>query len=249
MVVSVADRQLEELVQANMWLAGLDAKNATQNASLDYLLTAAIVTNQAASDAVNAQIASDVQKASDAKAVIDAANAAAEAARLAAEVAASQVVISAATSPVGYSATNPNPALVTARNEAIAAAQYEIDYGSGRFNIRTGNAMMTAAMQLPTFASGGDHMGGLRIVGENGIELESTGPSRITNTNDIMAALRNPQSNNEAMVAEIRALREEVSQLRKENKSGQIAIATNTGKAAKILDKFDGEGLPEVREA
>jgi hypothetical protein len=31
------------------------------------------------------------------------------------------------------------------------------------------------------FASGGDHQGGLRIVGENGPELEATGPSRIFN--------------------------------------------------------------------
>lgn len=33
----------------------------------------------------------------------------------------------------------------------------------------------------PTFATGGMHMGGLRLVGENGPELEATGPSRIFN--------------------------------------------------------------------
>jgi len=41
----------------------------------------------------------------------------------------------------------------------------------------------------------------------------------------------------------------EVAMLRKENQSGQIAIAKNTGKTANILDKFDGEGMPEVRVA
>jgi len=34
---------------------------------------------------------------------------------------------------------------------------------------------------IPGFAAGGDHLGGMRIVGENGPELEVTGPSRIYN--------------------------------------------------------------------
>lgn len=34
---------------------------------------------------------------------------------------------------------------------------------------------------VPGFAAGGSHKGGLRIVGENGPELEATGPSRIWN--------------------------------------------------------------------
>jgi len=34
---------------------------------------------------------------------------------------------------------------------------------------------------LPGFADGGDHMGGLRIVGERGPELQATGPARIFN--------------------------------------------------------------------
>jgi hypothetical protein len=43
---------------------------------------------------------------------------------------------------------------------------------------------------VPKFAAGGDFMGGLRLVGENGPELEATGPSRIFNakqTKDIMS--------------------------------------------------------------
>jgi hypothetical protein len=36
---------------------------------------------------------------------------------------------------------------------------------------------------VPKFAAGGMHMGGLRLVGENGPELEATGPSRIFNAN------------------------------------------------------------------
>jgi len=44
-------------------------------------------------------------------------------------------------------------------------------------------------------------------------------------------------------------LQSEVSQLRSEARSHSLAIATNTGKAARILDKFDGDGLPAERVA
>lgn len=40
---------------------------------------------------------------------------------------------------------------------------------------------IAGAIGIPGFASGGDFRGGLRIVGENGPELEATGPSRIFN--------------------------------------------------------------------
>lgn len=40
---------------------------------------------------------------------------------------------------------------------------------------------IAGALGIPGFAAGGDHRGGLRIVGENGPELEFTGPSRIMN--------------------------------------------------------------------
>lgn len=42
---------------------------------------------------------------------------------------------------------------------------------------------------LPGFASGGDHKGGFRVVGERGPEMEFTGPSRILNANDTRRAL------------------------------------------------------------
>lgn len=42
-------------------------------------------------------------------------------------------------------------------------------------------------------------------------------------------------------------LREEVSQLRAENKAGQVAIARNTNRSAKVLEQFDGDGLPAER--
>lgn len=39
--------------------------------------------------------------------------------------------------------------------------------------------LAASALDIPGFATGGYHRGGLRIVGENGPELEATGPSRI----------------------------------------------------------------------
>ena len=52
-----------------------------------------------------------------------------------------------------------------------------------------------------------------------------------------------------ALLAEIRSLRSEVAGLRAEQKAGHAAIATNTGKGARTLAKWDDDGLPEVREA
>lgn len=41
--------------------------------------------------------------------------------------------------------------------------------------------LIAGALGIPGFATGGDHRGGWRIVGENGPELEATGPARIFN--------------------------------------------------------------------
>ena len=63
----------------------------------------------------------------------------------------------------------------------------------------------------------------------------------------LMAALSNPGANNAVLVAEIRALREEVAGLRGEQKASQFAIAKSTGKTAKntdYLERWDVDGLP-----
>lgn len=46
---------------------------------------------------------------------------------------------------------------------------------------------------MPAFALGGNHLGGVRLVGEEGPELEFTGPSRIYNarqTQQMLAGLQ-----------------------------------------------------------
>lgn len=86
------------------------------------------------------------------------------------------------------------------------------------------------------FASGGDFGGGLRIVGENGPELEATGASRIYNA---------------AQTAEILSgggnVANQIANLRNEMKASLYAIAKNTGKTSDQLNRWDGDGLPEAR--
>lgn len=54
-------------------------------------------------------------------------------------------------------------------------------------------------------------------------------------------------SGNDALVAEIKALRAQVENLQKSNEAGQNAIASNTRKTAQTLTKFDTDGMPETR--
>lgn len=86
------------------------------------------------------------------------------------------------------------------------------------------------------FASGGDFGGGLRVVGENGPELEATGPSRIYNA---------------AQTAEILSgggnVATQIANMRSEMQAGLFAIAKNTGKTSDQLNRWDGDGLPEAR--
>ena len=97
---------------------------------------------------------------------------------------------------------------------------------------------------IPGFADGGDFGGGLRWVGERGIELEATGPSRIHSTEALMAGLRRPSDSNAALVAEVRALREEVAALRKSNSEENYAIAKNTLNTADHLDAAVNGNVP-----
>jgi tape measure domain-containing protein len=92
---------------------------------------------------------------------------------------------------------------------------------------------------IPAFAMGGTHSGGIRLVGENGPELEVTGPSRIysasqtrgmlggSNTDRLEALVERQSKQLEAMSYELRA------------------IAAATGKTAKTLERVtpDGDSL------
>lgn len=94
---------------------------------------------------------------------------------------------------------------------------------------------------VPAFALGGSHTGGLRIVGENGPELEATGPSRIFNAAQTRSML---SGGDDKVVAELRALRADNDDMRAELRA--IAVASN--KTAKILERVtpDGNSLQTV---
>ncbi|MCZ0963893.1 hypothetical protein [Paracoccus benzoatiresistens] len=89
-------------------------------------------------------------------------------------------------------------------------------------------------LSIPGFASGGSHLGGLRIVGENGPELEATGPSRIFSNSQTRDLLGNRE-----VVAELKALRAEMAELRAHaRRTADSAVQT-----AKTLKRVDAVGV------
>jgi hypothetical protein len=83
-------------------------------------------------------------------------------------------------------------------------AQLLSAYGVQQGVVMTATAARVASTGIPGFAAGGDHMGGLRIVGEREPELEVTGPARIYNGRQMRDLLR---GDDDGVVAELRALR------------------------------------------
>ncbi|MDA8521974.1 phage tail length tape measure family protein [Acidovorax sp. NCPPB 4044] len=72
-----------------------------------------------------------------------------------------------------------------------------------------------ASVGIPAFASGGSHAGGWAVVGERGPELAYMPPARIYNAVDTRALLAAGGGSDQAeLVAEVRALRQEVAALR-----------------------------------
>jgi hypothetical protein len=92
--------------------------------------------------------------------------------------------------------------------EQIAAAIAQGALGNGAESAAT-KANAGKFLGIPGYASGGDFGGGLRLVGENGPELEVTGPSRIFNANQTAAMIKGG-GNDSATVAELRGLRAEM---------------------------------------
>jgi hypothetical protein len=118
--------------------------------------------------------------------------------------------------------------------ETLAAAQaYQNQFATG--------AAFTNG--IPAFATGGLHAGGLRLVGENGPELEVTGPARYysaAETSRMMSGsgTRTTMPGVDGMVDELRALRKEVAMLRAEAR----ATAINTGRTQDIMKRVTRNG-------
>lgn len=136
--------------------------------------------------------------------------------------------------------------LIALEKGAISADQLIVNaIDAGRDTTRDGLRAVVAAITgqaVPAFALGGYHTGGVRLVGENGPELEVTGPSRIYNARQTASMLGGGGEG--AMVQELRALRAEVAAQRREMAALQTQIVVNTGKTARQMDRWDGEGLP-----
>lgn len=96
-----------------------------------------------------------------------------------------------------------------ARENGVSFAQFAAATGKNVTDLYA----WADARNLPKFADGGFHSGGLRIVGERGPELEFTGPSRIASNNDLSKML-----NNDDVVAALRAL---IAEVQKNNEYNQ----------------------------
>jgi hypothetical protein len=115
--------------------------------------------------------------------------------------------------------------------EALAATRAKIAKSDYATLVDYKRAVAYAG-RVKGFASGGYHSGGWRVVGEGGPELEYTGPSRIFNSGQMLGGNDSGQT----------ITTDEFFQL-------GLALEASTRRTAKLLDKWDGEGQPGVRDS
>jgi hypothetical protein len=131
-----------------------------------------------------------------------------------------------------------------------AGLQFWVDQASHGVSLADiGNAIAGSAEakhHIPGFAGGGWFGGGLRVVGEDGPELEATGASRIWNTQQTAEFLRraaSPAANSDTLAAEVRRLSDALEQERKARaeleqdlRDALRSIAGHTAATASHLD-------------
>jgi hypothetical protein len=93
---------------------------------------------------------------------------------------------------------------------------------------------------IPKFAAGGDHLGGLRIVGERGWEIEATGPARYWNASQTARMLSGGGGDTRRLEGLVVALTKEVEKLRAATDKGnehllRTANAVNGNPEAPML--------------
>jgi hypothetical protein len=157
-------------------------------------------------------------------------------------------------SPTGTGVVSSNPVSITtdpisalySSMLGTTATQADIDYWTQHANTYGYNTLEDTIRQaaiengvVPAYASGGMHAGGLRIVGEQGPELESTGASRIFSARQTAQMMRDDR-----VVEELIALRREVVELKRIN----YETAVNTNYISKDLRRWDIDGLPPFRD-
>lgn len=88
---------------------------------------------------------------------------------------------------------------------------------------------------IPKYAAGGYHSGGLRLVGEQGPELEYTGPSRIINANDTRSMLSGGDAETKALLQQI------LVELRADKTQRGAVGQTTINRLEQVADKLDAQ--------
>lgn len=109
---------------------------------------------------------------------------------------------------------------------------------------------------VPAFAEGGLHAGGLRLVGERGRELEVTGAARYYSAEQtarllagaqppvVAQLVQSPGVDLRPLVDEVQQLRREVTGLLQRVGGATEAVAVNTGRLQRNVDRITVEGMP-----
>tara|TARA_R110000824_G_scaffold233678_2_gene422006 strand:- start:3766 stop:8463 length:4698 start_codon:yes stop_codon:yes gene_type:complete len=116
----------------------------------------------------------------------------------------------------------------------------EVEYAT----IQARRAVQKAG-NIAAFATGGMHSGGLRLVGENGPEIEATGPSRIYSNQQTKGLMSNSDSSE--TVSELRMLRQEISEMKAEQRSIGVENVKYNKKSYDLNRQWDIVGLPATR--
>lgn len=116
-------------------------------------------------------------------------------------------------------------------------ANGSVTYGTLVDEIAKGGKAHGETVKVPGYAAGGNFGGGLRLVGENGPELEVTGPSRIFDARTT-AAMLNGGGSDAAVVVELRAVRAELELIKANTQSS----ALSTSKTGRLLDRVTDGG-------
>jgi DNA-binding MarR family transcriptional regulator len=95
---------------------------------------------------------------------------------------------------------------------------------------------------VPGFERGGAHMGGWRVVGEGGWELEHTGPSRVISNSESKAML-----DNRAVVAVMEQVLSALSSFHADSSRWLVEMADHTADLAKLERLRETIGNPPVR--
>ena len=116
------------------------------------------------------------------------------------------------------------------------AAKYRVTsqqiVATGRFTQAEVDKFFLDNPEIPRFAKGGFHGGGLRLVGERGPEIEATGPSRIASNADLQKMLSNDEV--------VKTLLQLIGEIQTNNKYNQrvaskldaVTVQTSNGKIA-----------------